>query len=195
LMGRYDVEIDFGAYKMNYFSSDHCPGKVVYWPHKALAVQSFTFHKRHIHFIVKLDGKNVMAEIDTGSPRTSLRAEAARRIFDLGPESPGNIPLNNQGMAAAFGRVFSSLDFEGVGVTNPHVIIIPDLVGSKDANNGFQTGSRVRKVDDLDDQADMLIGMDILRKLHLYIAFDETNLYISEASAPAPVQPQTAPAQ
>jgi len=195
LMGRYDVEIDFGAHKMNYFSSDHCPGKVVYWPHKALAVQPFTFHKRHIHFIVKLDGKNVMAEIDTGSQNNSLRAEAAKRIFDLEPESPGNIPLNSQSMTTAFGRVFSSLDFDGVGVTNPRVIIIPDLVGSKDPNNGFKTGSRVQKVDDLDDQPDMLIGMDILRKLHLYIAFDENKLYITEASAPAPVQPQTAPAQ
>lgn len=184
LMGRYDVEIDFGTYKMNYYSTDHCPGKVVYWPHQALAVLPFSFHKRHIRFNVKVDDKELTAEMDTGAPNTSMRDEAAKRLFDLAPDSPGNVPLNQQGMAAAFGRVFNTLDFEGVAVKNPHVIIMPDLVGSKDPNNGFRTDTRTKRVDDLDDRPDMLIGMDILRKLHLYIAFDESRMFISEASAP-----------
>ena len=195
LMGRYDVEIDFGTYKMNYFSTDHCPGKVVYWPHKALAVLPFTFRKRHIRFNVTVDGKELSAEMDTGSPNTSMRDEAARRLFDIAADSPGNIPLNQQGMAAAFGRTFSTLDFEGVAVTNPHVIIMPDLVGKKDANNVQQTGNRARMSDDLDDRPDMLIGMDILRKLHLYIAFDESRMFVSEASTPPnPTMPPTSDA-
>ena len=31
----------------------------------------------------------------------------------------------------------------------------------------------------------MIIGMDVLRKLHMYIAFGERKLYVSPASAPA----------
>jgi hypothetical protein len=195
LMGRYDVEIDFGTYKMNYFSPDHCPGKVVYWPHNALAVLPFVFHKRHIRFTVKVDGKDLTAEIDTGAPNTTMHSEAAKRLFDIAPDSPGNVPLNAQGMAAAFGRVFDTLDFEGVAVKNPHVVIIPDLVGSKDPNNGFRTDTRAKRVDDLEDQADMLIGMDILRKLRLYIAFNESRIFISEASTPPkPNEPSTSAA-
>jgi hypothetical protein len=87
-------------------------------------------------------------------------------------------------MVAAFGRVFGTLDFEGVAVTNPHVIIMPNLVGSKDPNNAQRTGDRARMMDDLDDRPDMLIGMDILRKLHFYIAFDESRIFITEASTP-----------
>ncbi len=192
LMGRYDVEIDFGTYKMNYFSTDHCPGKVIYWPHNALAVLPFKFHKRHIRFTVKVDDKELTAEMDTGSPNTSMRDEAAKRLFDIAPDSPGNIPVNQQGMEAAFGRAFGTLDFEGVAVKNPHVIIMPDLVGRKDPNNSQQTRDRARMSDDLDDRPDMLIGMDILRKLHLYIAFDESRMFISEASAPPnPSMPPT----
>lgn len=183
LMGRYDTEIDFGTYKMNYFSTDHCPGKVVYWPHNALAVLPFTFHKRHVRFTVKVDGKDLTAEMDTGAPNTIMHAEAAKRLFDLAPDSPGNVPLNAQGMVEAFGRIFSTLDFEGVAVKNPHVTIIPDLVGSKDPNNSVRTDTRTRMVDALEDRPDMLIGMDILRKLHLYIAFGESRIFISEASA------------
>ena len=184
LMGRYDIEIDFGTYKMNAFSKDHCPGKVVYWPHNALAVLPFTFRGNHIRIPVKVDGKDLTAVIDTGAGNTTMTAEAAKRVFDLSPDSAGNIALNSRGMAAAFGRVFSTLDFEGVAVTNPHVIVIPQLVGSRDPNNGFRTDTRARKVDDPEDQADMLIGMDILKKLHLYIAFGEEKLFISEASTP-----------
>jgi predicted aspartyl protease len=190
MMGRYDVDIDFGTYKMNYFSPDHCPGHVVYWPHAALAVTPMTFHNRHIRLPVKIDGKELKAEIDTGASNTTMMAGVAKRLFDIVPETPGNVPLNTQGMAAAFGRVFSTLDFEGVAVSNPHIVIVPDLLGSKDPSNGFQTGSRVKKVDDDVDRADVLIGMNVLKKLHIYIAFDENKIYVSEASTP-PKLPDT----
>jgi predicted aspartyl protease len=156
-----------------------------------------TFRNRHIRLPVQVDGKTLKAEIDTGATGTTMMASAAKSLFDIVPETPGNVPLNTQGMAAAFGRVFSTLDFEGLQVKNAHIVIVPDLLGSKDPNNGFQTGSRVKKVDDDVDRPDMLIGMDILKKLHLYIAFGENKLYISEASTPpkpAEVAPSTAAA-
>ena len=196
MMGRYDVDIDFGTYKMNYFSPEHCPGHVVYWPHAALGVTPMSFRDRHIRLPVQIDGKELRAEIDTGATNTVMMASAAKRLFDIVPESPGNVPLNTRGMAAAFGRVFSTLDFESVAVHNAHIVIVPDLLGSKDPSNGFQTGSHVKKVDDDVDRADLLIGMDILKKLHLYIAFDEKKLYISEASVPPkPAEAAEAPAQ
>jgi predicted aspartyl protease len=184
MMGRYDVDLDFGTYTMKYFSPEHCPGHVVYWPHAALGITPMSFRDRHIRLPVRIDGKEVRAEIDTGATNTVMMAAAAKRLFDIVPETPGNVPLNTQGMAAAFGRVFSTLDFEGVAVHNPHVVIVPDLLGSKDPNNGYRTDSHIKKVDDDVDRADLLIGMDILKKLHLYIAFDEKKLYISEASTP-----------
>ena len=184
LMGKYDVEMDFAGHKMNYFSSDHCPGHVVYWPHQALAMVPMTFRKRHITFPVQLDGKEITAELDTGSGSTNMSAEAARRVFGVEAETPGNTPLNMPGMAAAYGRVFATLDFEGVAVKNPHIIIRPDLVGKNDPNNGFRTGNRAMRVDQPDHPVDLLIGMDILKRLHLYIAFDEKRLFISEASRP-----------
>ena len=38
---------------------------------------------------------------------------------------------------------------------------------------------------------EVIVAMDVLRKLHLYFAFKEKRLYLTEASAP----PTTAPAQ
>src|SRR5262249_15834278 len=33
-----DIDLDFGAERLNFFSTDHCEGKVVYWPHQVLSV-------------------------------------------------------------------------------------------------------------------------------------------------------------
>lgn len=182
LMGHFDTEIDFGTYKMNYFSADHCPGHVVYWPHAALAVVPMTFRKNHIRLPVTVDGQKMMAIIDTGATNTVMMAAAAR-LFDVSPETPGNVPLKNRG-PGAYERVFSTLDFDGVAVKNPHIVIVPDVIGKNDPNNSVRIDNRSKRVDDIEDRPDLLIGMNILKKLHLYIAFDEQRLYISEASAP-----------
>jgi hypothetical protein len=99
----------------------------------------------------------------------------AKRVFDIAAEDKDK----------RFEHVFQKLSFEGLEVGNPHIAIIPDKVGRKDPNNGYVTGSRVQRVDDLDLTAPtMLIGMNILSKLHLYIAFSESKIYITPASPP-----------
>ncbi|HEX4637055.1 MAG TPA: pepsin/retropepsin-like aspartic protease family protein, partial [Rhizomicrobium sp.] len=71
-MGEYDIELDFAGGKMNYFSPDHCQGKVVYWPASAIAVVPMRFKNFHLTLPVMLDGKPIRAMIDTGAPDTTL---------------------------------------------------------------------------------------------------------------------------
>jgi predicted aspartyl protease len=184
-MGEYDTELDFTGGKMNYFSQDHCPGKVVYWPATAIAAVPMRFADHHLILNVMLDDHPFRAIIDTGAPNTTLTMEEAKRVFDLAGEDADK----------RFEHVFQKLSFEGLEVGNPHITIIPDKIGSKDPNNGYATGTRVRMADDSDSpRPAMLIGMNILSKLHLYIAFSENKVYITPASSPAqPSQP--APAQ
>ena len=174
-MGKYDVELDFAGGKMNYFSPDHCEGKVVYWPSAAIAAAPMRFTDNHLILDVMLDGKPQRAIIDTGAPGTTLTIPEARRVFGITAED------NDK----AFEHVFQKLSFEGLEVGNPHIRIIPAKIGSKDPNNGFVTGTRTKMVDDLDSsEPAMLIGMNILSKLHLYIAFKEDKVYITPASPP-----------
>ncbi len=185
-MANYDVELDFGGGKMNYFSPDHCEGKVVYWPATAGTAVPMRFWDHHLTLQVTLDGKSVKAEIDTGAPRTTIIASQAKRIFGITAETQGAKALYEDRGEKAFGMVFQKLSFDGLEVNNPHIVIIPDKVGSRDANNDFITGSRLHKVDDRDSSDPvMLIGMDVLNKLHLYVAFSEHKLYITPAAAPA----------
>lgn len=179
-MGEYDTELDFSGGKMNYFSRDHCPGKVVYWPATAIATVPMRFADHHLILNVTLDGHPFRAMLDTGAPGTVLYMSEAKRVFGLtsGDEDK------------RFEHTFQNLSFEGLEVGNPHVAILPDQTGKKDPNNGYVTGSLVRRQDDRDPgDPVMLIGMNILSKLHLYIAFSENKIYITPAAPSAPAQP------
>ena len=172
-MGKYDVELDFAGGKMNYFSPDHCDGNVVYWPAAAIAVVPMRFVDHHLNLDVSLDGHPFRAMIDTGAPDTTLTMAEARRVFGIAAED-GDEP---------FEHVFQKLSFEGLEVGNPHIAIIRDKTGSKDPNNSMITGTRLRRVDDPDaSDPVMLIGMNILSKLHLYVAFGENRIYITPAT-------------
>jgi len=178
-MGNFDVELDFVGGKMNYFSRDHCAGNVVYWPAAAVAIVPVRFMDHRLTLTVSLDGHPFKALIDTGAEDTTLSMAEAKRVFGVTVEDRNK----------AFEHLFQKLSFEGLEVGNPHITIIPDKVGSNDANNDFVTGSRLHRVDDADTSDPvMLIGMNILSKLHLYIAFSEEKIYITPASPPAQSQ-------
>lgn len=179
-MGKYDIELDFAGGKMNYFSPDHCPGNVVYWPAAAIAVVPMRFPDHHLILDVSLDGHPFRAIVDTGAPGTTLSMAEAKRVFDITAEDKDK----------DFEHIFQKLSFEGLEIANPRIAIIPDKVGSKDPNNSFVTGSRVKRIDDLDPTAPkMLIGMNILSKLRLYIAFSENKIYVTPGAPLAMVKP------
>jgi hypothetical protein len=80
--------------------------------------------------------------------------------------------------------VFKTISFGDVTVTNPHIVVIPDIIGLHDPENSNRTDSLVKRVDD-DLGPDLTIGMDVLKKLHIYIATKEDKLYITAADQPA----------
>jgi hypothetical protein len=191
LMGPFDIELDFAASKMNVFSQDHCDGRVVYWPAQAVGILPMQFYRqKSVRFPVTLDGKEMLAEMDTGAPNVSMPYDTAERLFGWKPDDPNDKVLSDTGNGKVYGHIFSKLDFQGVTVRNPHVVIHPNIVGIKDPNNAEQVGNRARHDDYIPDMPDILIGLDVLRRLHLYIAFKEEKIYIS----PGTGTPVTAPA-
>jgi hypothetical protein len=186
LMLYYDIDIDFGTGSLRYFSQDHCQGKVLYWAPPAVAAVPITIEDRsRIMIPVKLDGREFKALVDTGATRTTISLDTAKREFDLTPDSPGMTKadnVNGDPKLASYTHVFHTLNFNGIDVTTPRVDIMPDRVGSKGGQQ--QTGNRA-----LLDTADLtlpqlILGMDIMRHLHVYMAFKEKRFYVSIGSEP-----------
>ncbi|HWU55283.1 MAG TPA: aspartyl protease family protein [Rhizomicrobium sp.] len=182
LLLRYDVEMDFPGGKLNYFSPDHCKGKVVYWKADTVAAVPITIKDRSRLIVpVKLDGREFKAIIDTGASRTTITLPVAKRVFDLAPNSPGMKPLGNingDPKLASFAYTFKTLSFEGITVNNPTVAIMPDRVAMADTSQ--QTGNRALTNGEFyKSSEEVILGMDVLRHLRMYMAFKESVLYIS----------------
>jgi predicted aspartyl protease len=182
----YDIELDFAAKKLNLFSQDHCPGKVVYWTTGPVAVVPMhVVQSGHIIVPVTLDGHNLDAVFDTGAFGTILTLEAAENDFGLTPNTPelALVPHSGKNGAPFYQHVFKSLVLDGIAINNPTVYVREDLMKyGMDQHVG--TGSRLGSNDEESGMTDLTLGMRELQHLHIYIAYKEQRLYITAASPP-----------
>jgi tetratricopeptide (TPR) repeat protein len=112
---------------------------------------------------VILDGHAIQGLIDTGATTTFLPIAVEKQMFGLDLGSPDAPERDLQGGTKAYQHVFKSLSFNGVTVANPHILVYAQALS--------------------DEVPTMIIGMDVLRKLHIFMAFSERKMYISGASA------------
>jgi hypothetical protein len=132
---------------------------------------------------VMLDGREFTANIDTGLENSTINSKAAQDYFDVAlenppaqtpqshPDQPAQASPGTESVTVTQWRQqhrFHALSFGGVTVNNPLFVLKP---------------SGLRKVGDA-ASPDITIGMNVLRKLHLYFAFGEGMLYASAASPP-----------
>lgn len=196
LMGHYDVDIDFGNHKLNFFSQDHCPGKVVYWQNDGVAVIPMKLMGvGDIVIPVKLDDREIDAELDTGSTRTVLSTEWAKNLFGLTPGSPDVFSAGSvTGIITtpAYRHTFKTLSFQGLTFDNPTVYMWENLP-RLGMDQVVLTGTRVNEPDEMDGLTDLSLGLNELRHLHLYIAYKEKKLYVTPASASMAVASGAAP--
>lgn len=176
----FDLDLDFANGKVNFFLPHRCPDKVVYWTQDeaAVAVVPFTMPKPEVdvhrsssdpdnHQIVgtdiqlhvTLDGRDMMAILDTGAPFTVLNLDTATEWFDVKADSPG---VENVG-SNFYHRRFKTMTFGSVTVNNPDIYMQPQSVSHFPNYRA-------------------LLGTTVLRQLHLLIAYKEHKLYITAAS-------------
>lgn len=193
-----DIDMDFGARRLTTFSPDHCDGQVIYWPADRIAVVPITVSRNLIIIPVIVDGQPLNAVMDTGSQYTVLNMEVANRLFGLTPSSPDMAPLtesNGDKSVTLYRHHFDTLTFEGVEVSNLNAYLLPNQVAVHDQPRSLfllgpthMTVGRVYDSRDMNDPAsgtvsmpDVIIGMDVLRHLHVYFAAKEKKLYITDA--------------
>jgi len=190
ILHNYDIDIDFGTGKLNFILQDHCPGRVVYWPATAVAavpMQRFTHN--WIVIPIKLDGQSTLAIIDTGVATSTLYRGTAERVFGLKVGDPDTPAIGNSSARPelmVYRHTFKTLEFEGVAVSNPNVLIIPDLLkNTKSSHSDAGTGTLFTNSELDEESIRMRIGMDVLRHFHVYIAYKEHVLYLTPAGQPA----------
>lgn len=186
-MRPYDVDVDFGTDKLNFFSQDHCPGGVVYWKSDVVEAIPFTVEDGHIYIPVMLDGHRVNAMVDTGATRTTLRMDLAKSVYNLTLGDSATPQLErgedpDPKSPKRYGHVFKTLSFGAIDVNNPATMILED-VWKRDAGSAQLVWNRARTEQDITNLLpELILGMNVMRKLHIYFAFGENKMYISPAS-------------
>lgn len=160
----FDVELDPVKGTVSLFMHADCESGLAYWPHGEEIVVPFTFdpEDRHIFMMVRLDGQDVRAMIDTGSPDSFVSMNEAASLFGLDENSPGMQPagigVSKRGKPLNYYRYrFSSLALGGLMLDHPWMIVAPTM------------------------GPDMIVGMHQLHMLHLYFAFGQRKLYATSA--------------
>jgi predicted aspartyl protease len=192
VLRNYDADFDFGEGRLSLFRHHPCSDRAVYWT-GTYAVLPFTtvtgnstviagsvvhngmnkasvLNAGHIRVPVTLDGQEAYAVIDTGAPVSVISMQEAGRLFGLSATSPdvektGKLTGGAGGQLESYSYPFKTLTIGGVTVTNPRIRI-------GEGRNFLQS-----------DYASVLLGMDVLQKLHLYIAYGEGKLYMTSADA------------
>jgi predicted aspartyl protease len=176
-----DLEIDPAGNVVNFFDQDHCPGKTVYWSgdygvlpvHKESGTGWMTLD-------VELDGQKLKAMIDTGASWTVLPSGMALDRFGLSDSSPDMVPaegvtIDSQPQAAS-AHTFQSLKIGDIVIHNPR-IMVATLRHDTDLAGGTHMNRQALYMPDL------LIGMNILKNFHMFIAYREDAIYYTGANA------------
>jgi predicted aspartyl protease len=170
ILRAYDDDIDFANARFSLFSTDHCPGDVVYWTKDFaqidMAIEQTT---GHIVVPVTLDGKEIKFTFDTGADYSVLDWDLAKDLFGIDEHSPGVTAVTRNDGRTVYRYAFKELTFGdavkgAVTVKNPVITLVPS-----DVSRMHHTVS--------------LLGIGILRQLHLYLAYKEKHLFVTPASA------------
>jgi predicted aspartyl protease len=164
ILRRYDVDFDFAHDALTLLSPNHCHGHVVTWTKTgSLAIPMDVGRSGHVRIPVTLDGKSIMATLDTGSATSWISLKAAAGL-GIGPNTPGLAPMPYAGEGQVYAYTFHALDFGGLSQMSPTIAIVSDNI--VEGMGG-----------------DLVLGIDVLRQMHLYIAYDEKKLYLTDALA------------
>ena len=182
---QYDVELDFTAMKLNYLTPITCtdPHKVVFWPHKEVAVIPMTMADGEIEVQVDIAGHQINAVIDTGSARTIMRRDIAENTLGLKAGSPQMPPAGDMRDGSdmqIYNATFPQISFAG-GVTAFNVPALIQINGmTHNLHKEAVLGSRAQFKADPRIPA-LTLGMDVLRQLHLYVVYGQNSIYMTAA--------------
>jgi predicted aspartyl protease len=171
IMKQFDVEIDFVGGNFKFFVPNTCAAPPVYWTQAPYAEVPMKVDRDwKVVVSAQLDGRPVTVILDTGASRSLMNFKAAKDLFGWQDDDPNlkSLTLNINGKPAHVYRYrFSTLTFEGIQVAYPDI----DMAEGEN----FDTHGR--------GDAQLILGMSVLRQLHLYIGYKAQKLYLTAAEA------------
>jgi predicted aspartyl protease len=181
----YDLEFDLAHGKVNIFFPNHCPGQVVYWAHKFAAVSIRILINGRISLPVAVNGVDTHAILDTGAELSMVGTQLAKSALHIDPgmgDDQAEYATGYTGERLPFYlHTFDRFDFAGVQFNNTAMGIAPDRMNRRFLNAVNDPHAALRQGETIN--APVTLGMSHLKKLRLYLSFQERMLYVTTAYA------------
>jgi hypothetical protein len=188
VLGAADFELDFANNRLNFYSHDHCPGVVVYWTDNYSSARMMRGPVGNYYFPMELDGKKVAASFSAIRQSSTLGTEVTTRLFGFDETSAGvETEIDGGGHVVARYRAMA-LTGPGITINNARVQLFRTPAPQPQAEqscmlmlNGLDEVASYYKCPG--SEAPLTLGLNVMRRLHLYFATKEHVLYFSDVAA------------
>ena len=171
ILRAYDDDFDFANSMFSLFDAVECEGNHVWWTNDPHAEIPFTIDATgHIMIDVNLDGKTIKAVLDTGASNSMLDLDIAQDKFAFDDKDP-KLEKRPAGTKSGFAYKYPFKALSFGGETENNVTVLNPVL-------------ELMKHDDIAvHDIRVLVGINILRRLHLYISYKNRMIYVTPASA------------
>jgi predicted aspartyl protease len=176
VLSNADLELDIASHKMNLYSQDHCPNSVVYWSHVYDSVPIHLDRRGEFYFPMELDGKKIEATLSTFQSMTTLSTDVTKKLYNFDSHSPDvESETDSAGKTITHYRSMQ-IDAIGFKIVNAHITLI-------DPRTNCHLGTRfgAAAYDNCIGSFPLMLGLNVLTKLHIYLATKEKVLYLTSA--------------
>jgi predicted aspartyl protease len=185
-----DVEFDLPHGKVRFFRPGTCEGdQVVYWGEAYAMAPLLPTPGYELLVNVKVDGRPVIAQLDTGSEVSVLTPHGAARAGvsqgSRGVVKAGKIEGSGHEKITSYVNVFDSFSF-GDETIKAARLWIADLFY---ADTVMDTASSFIPQKEL-DAPDMLLGADFFKSHRVYVSLKQRKVYVSYEGGPV-FQPES----
>ena len=167
ILGRFGVEFDFARALLSLYPPSHCGS--VPWAHTGEPKSvNFHFETGHIVFDVDLDGKTYNAHLDTGAPRAYIELETAISRFGFDENNPNQLTRRDgtHPEHPSYSHVFDKLTAGSLTIEKAELLLVSNKIATVHMQPPW-----------------LSFGLSLFKNYHLFIAYDEKELYFTEASA------------
>lgn len=201
----FDLDFDFAAGVLNLYSQDHCPGKVVYWAKEYSDIPMATTAQikwlgttpvSEDHDVLKggfigaIDGIRTAFDFNTAIKRSRVHELMFRELAALGlknryDETSGMTPGGKLvGQFRAESVEFGGVNLKGLmlDVWYPTGLKARELKDQLISPEGAADIAKETGVA-MSIAGDVELGIDVMRKLHIYVATKERKYYFTGANA------------
>lgn len=178
----FDFELNLAAKKLNLFSHDHCPGKVVYWTKNYTQVPFSRDPLGVPMFPMELDGQFVEATLSTNTALSIIDSNITKGVYGFDETSPDvTLETTDDGREEARFKAMA-LSAPGLNVANTRLRLVKR---DKDCGRTWRTTENVKAVgyEGCSGVMPLELGINVLTNLRIYVATKEKVIYISRADA------------